>query len=415
MINFEKYKLNNGLTVLLHKDDSTPLVAVNVLYKVGSRNELAHKTGFAHLFEHLMFGGSANVPDFDTPIQEAGGENNAFTNNDLTNFYDIVPAENIETALWLESDRMLQLNFNQKSLDIQKKVVIEEFKETSINKPYGDFWHELSALAYKKHPYRWPTIGLKKEHIEDAELNDVIDFFKTHYHPGNAVLVICGKFDLENVKFLIDKWFSNIPPVDIEAQTIEFEPIQSEFRQKILIKDVPSAAIHMAFHMPERLHNEFGVYDLISDILSSGKSSRFYTKLVKKTNVFSNLDAYITGSIDPGLFVIEAKLQSNDDIDEARKLIWKELDQLKEDEIESEELQKVKNSLISSICFSEVSILHKAINLSYFEMLGDATLINKQEGEYIHIIAADIKRVANEIFDLNNCSELVYQTKESGF
>ena len=408
MIEFERYQLDNGLTVILHQDMSTPLVAVNVLYKVGSKNESSDKTGFAHLFEHLMFGGSENIEDFDTPIQEAGGENNAFTNNDLTNFYDIVPAENIETALWLESDRMLKLKFDQNTLDIQKKVVIEEFKETSINKPYGDLWHNLSELAFQKHPYKWPTIGMKTEHIEDASLDDVKDFFRKHYHPGNAILVISGKFESNNAKVLVDKWFGSIPTVDRHDQVIEEEPVQEGFRQRTLSSNVPSTALYMAFHMPERLHKDFGVYDLISDILASGRSSRFYQRLIRKTNIFSSIDAYITGSMDPGLFIIEAKLQEEDQLDQARQLIWDELKLLCSEYVDSDELQKVKNSLISSICYSEVSILHKAINLAYFEMLGNSSLINSQEEEYKHIIADDLMRIAKELFRKENCSELVY-------
>ena len=413
MIRFEKYTLDNGLTVILHEDNSTPLVAVNVLYKVGSKNESEHKTGFAHLFEHLMFGGSENIPDFDTPIQQAGGDNNAFTNSDLTNFYDIVPAENLETILWLESDRMQQLNFNQKGLDVQKKVVVEEFKETSINKPYGDFWHELSALAYTTHPYRWPTIGLKTEHIEDASLDDVRDFFEKYYHPSNAILVISGKQDLDNTKSLIDKWFAPIQSGELYTNTIPQELRQSEFRQRILYKDVPSRALYLAFHMPGRADKEFGIYDLLSDILSHGRSSRFYQRLIKKTNLFSNLDAYITATIDPGLFIIEAKLMEDADLEEARSLIWNELEKLINDPIDPEELQKLKNGLTSSICFSEVSILHKAINLAYFEMLGDADLINHQEDEYNYIVCEDLNRIAKELFTRDNCSELVYLKKAS--
>lgn len=413
MINFEKYTLENGLTVILHTDLSTPLVAVNVLYKVGSRNENADRTGFAHLFEHLMFGGSENVPDFDTPIQEAGGDNNAFTNNDLTNFYDIIPSENLETALWLESDRMLQLKFDQTGLDIQKKVVIEEFKETSINKPYGDFWHELSSMAYKKHPYRWPTIGLSTDHIAEARLSEVVEFFSKHYHPGNAILVVSGNQNTVQTMKLVEKWFGSIKAIPSSGGMIEQEPDQTEFRQKILHREVPSSALYMAFHMPERKHADFGIYDLISDILANGKSSRFYQRLVKNTKVFSNLDGYITASIDPGLFIIEAKLLSDDNLDEARELIWEQLDLLIKEAVPIEELQKVKNSLISSICYSEVSILHKAINLAYFEMLGDADLINRQEEDYKNVVAEDILRVASLMFRKENCSELVYIKNES--
>ncbi|MBT8231482.1 MAG: insulinase family protein [Saprospiraceae bacterium] len=408
MIHFTKYKLKNGLTVILHNDQSTPLVAVNVLYKVGSKNESPDKTGFAHLFEHLMFGGSQNVPDFDTPIQVAGGDNNAFTNSDLTNFYDIMPAENLETALWLESDRMKSLIFSQESLDIQKKVVIEEFKETSINKPYGDLWHELSALVYTQHPYRWPTIGLVPQHIEDANLDDVKLFFKNHYKPSNAILVVAGKIDEGNIKSKIEQWFgsiegdSNLPPA------IPEEPAQIEYRQKTIYRPVPSNAIYLAFRMSERLHSDFAVCDVISEVLCGGRSSRFYQNLIKNANYFSNVDAYISGSMDPGLFIIEGKLLDDADIDQARELIWKELEDLTNSLVEKEELQKVKNGLLSSIAFSEVSIINKAINLAYFEMLKDADMINNQEEEYINIVPEDLQRVSKELFKKTNCCEILY-------
>jgi len=411
MIEFEKYKLENGLTVILHKDISTPLVTVNVLYKVGSRNEHISKTGFAHLFEHLMFGGSENIPDFDSPIQVAGGDNNAFTNSDLTNFYSILPSENIETALWLESDRMKQLDFNQKSLDIQKKVVVEEFKETSINKPYGELWHALSDLAFTIHPYRWPTIGLNPSHIEDANLDDVKAFFEKHYRPNNAVLVIAGNMEIEKTKASIEKWFSDIPSSVISNEKIPVEPQQLSFRTKTLIKEVSSDALYMAFHIPDRLDKSFGAFDMLSDIFSGGKSARFYQNLLKETEIFSSVFAYITGSIDPGLFVIEAKLIGDNKVDEARTLIWQELEKMKVELISEKEIQKVKNSLISSISFSEVSVIHKAINLAYYEMLGDATLINKQEEDYVDVTAEDIRQLSINTFTKENCSEIIYLRK----
>lgn len=408
MIAFEKYTLKNGLTVILHNDQSTPLVAVNVLYKVGSKNENPDKTGFAHLFEHLMFGGSQNVPDFDTPIQVAGGDNNAFTNNDLTNFYDIMPSENLETALWLESDRMKSLIFSQESLDVQKKVVVEEFKETSINKPYGDLWHELSALVYKKHPYRWPTIGLIPQHIEDANLDDVKSFFKNHYNPSNAILVVAGKLDLNRTKDQISKWFEDIPGEVLPPQYIEREAKQTEYRQKTLHSAVPSNAIYLGFPMGDRLDKDFAICDVLSEVLCGGRSSRFYQNLIKNEDVFSNVDAYISGSIDPGLFIVEAKLLDNADVEKAKDLIWNELTFLMETLVDSEELQKVKNGLISSIAFSEVSIINKAINLAYYEMLKDADMINKQEEDYLYITPEDLQRVAKNIFVKTNCNEILY-------
>ena len=412
MIAFEKYVLENGLTVILHNDQSTPLVAVNVLYKVGSKNEAPDKTGFAHLFEHLMFGGSLNVLDFDTPIQVAGGDNNAFTNSDLTNFYNVMPSENLETALWLESDRMKSLIFSQESLDVQKKVVVEEFKETSINKPYGDLWHELSALVYKKHPYRWPTIGLTPQHIEDANLEDVKLFFENHYNPSNAILVVAGKLDLENTKTQIEKWFAEIPGNPKLNIGIVQEPQQNEYRQKTVYRPVPSNAIYLGFPMGDRLHKDFALCDVLSEVLCGGRSSRFYQKLIKNSEMFSNVDAYISGTMDPGLFIIEAKLLDGADIEKAKALIWKEIDHLMDTLVDAEELQKVKNGLISSIVFSEVSIINKAINLAYYEMLKDADMINNQEEDYLDITPEDLQSVAKRIFLKTNCNEILY-LKES--
>ena len=408
MIEFTRYQLDNGLTVILHPDQSTPLVTVNVLYKVGSKNEQIDKTGFAHLFEHLMFGGSKNVPDYDTPIQIAGGDNNAFTNSDLTNFYNVMPAENLETALWLESDRMLQLDINQKSLSVQKKVVVEEFKETSINEPYGDLWHQLSDLAFTTHPYRWPTIGLVPAHIEDADLEDVTHFFNTYYKPNNAVLVIAGKYDEDKIKAQIEQWFGGIAKGEIGVKPIPVEPAQKHFRTRTLHRKVPSDALYLAFHMPDRKHKDFIAYDILSDILSGGRSARLYQNLLKGSELFSNVNAYITGTFDPGLFVIEARLLENADLEKAKLLIWNELQILKEERVHPEELQKVKNSLISSVAFSEVSVTHKAINLAHYEMLGDVNDINTQEKEIDRVTVEDLKRIANQTLVLENCSEIIY-------
>ncbi len=408
MIAYKRYILDNGLTVVLHQDRSTPLVTVNVLYKVGSKNEHPEQTGFAHLFEHLMFGGSENVADYDTPIQNAGGDNNAFTNSDLTNFYNVLPAENLGVALWLESDRMLKLDFNQNSLDVQKKVVVEEFKETSINQPYGDLWHQLSDLAYKDHPYRWPTIGLVPEHIEEAQLSDVETFFYNFYKPNNAVLVLSGNFEIEETKAEIEKWFGSIPSGKIFKASIPQEDIQQDFRNRTLTRPVPSNALYMAFHMCSRDHEDFIAYDMLSDVLSGGRSSRLYINLLKGSGLFSSIDAYISGTFDPGLFIVEAKLLDGADMEKAKLLIWAELQKLKEELVQEEELQKIKNSMLSSVAFSEVSITHKAINLAYYEMLGDIDRINKQEEEIDSVKVEDLKRVANEILHEHNCSEVIY-------
>ena len=408
MIKFEKYTLDNGLRVILHKDESSPLVAVNVLYDVGARDEDPEKTGFAHLFEHLMFGGSLNVPDFDIPIQFAGGDNNAFTNSDVTNFYNTLPKENIETALWLESDRMLQLNFNQDILDVQKKVVVEEFKETCLNVPYGDMWHELSKLCYKDHPYQWPTIGKDFSHIEKAKLSDVEDFFNKHYHPNNAILCLSGNFETASIKESIKKWFGPIPPGNIPERKLKLEKKQSEKREYIKHSNVPGQNFLVAFHMVDRAHPDYYVFDLISDLLSTGKSSRFYQRLAKKGDLYSSLSAYISGNMDPGLFIIDGKVADGQNYQVGIEKSINELYLLKTELVDDYELSKIKNKIISLLQYSELSILNKAINLSHFELLGDADLINKQVEMYEKITPEDIHRVANEYFIEQNCNSLVY-------
>lgn len=408
MIKFEKYTLNNGLKVLLHKDESSPLVAVNVLYDVGSRDEDPDKTGFAHLFEHLMFGGSLNVPDFDVPIQFAGGDNNAFTNSDVTNFYNILPKENIETALWLESDRMLQLDFNQEMLDVQKKVVVEEFKETCLNVPYGDMWHELSKLCYKDHPYQWPTIGKDFSHIEKAKLDDVENFFNKHYHPNNSILCISGNYDEKNIKQSIQNWFGPIPPGKLVERNLRQERKQTEKREFIKHSNVPGQNFLVAYHMVDRAHPDYYIFDLISDLLSTGKSSRFYQKLAKKGDIYSSLSAYISGNMDAGLFIIDGKVAPDQNYKHAVEKAKEELYLLKNELVTDYELSKIKNKVISLIEYSELSILNKAINLSHFELLGNAELINTQVEMYEKITAKDIQRVANEYFTEQNCNSLVY-------
>lgn len=412
-IAYEKITLTNGLRVLLHKDLSTPLVAVNVVYDVGSKDENPIMTGFAHLFEHLMFGGSENIPDFDTPIQMAGGENNAFTNSDMTNFYNVLPAENLETALWLESDRMKKLAFSEESLEIQKKVVIEEFKETCLNEPYGDMWHHISELSYKKHPYRWPTIGRVPEHIAEAQLQDVVDFFYKHYTPSNAILIVAGKIDIEETIALTEKWFVDIPSGVKYERNLEQDTEVHTFQQKVVTSHVPTPAIYLAFHMVERTHPDYYAYDLLSDAMSNGRSSRFYQKLYKEDRLFSHIDAYISGTFDPGMFIIEGRPMEGVSIDEARSAIWRELELLKQTVIDEIELQKIKNKVESSLEYSEVNVLHKAISLAYFELLGDASRINSEAAAYQEVTSEDIQRVAQSLFTLDNCSELIYQVKEA--
>ncbi len=408
MIKFEKYTLDNGLRVIVHEDDSSPMVAVNVVYDVGSRDEDSQMTGFAHLFEHLMFGGSANAPDFDGPIQNAGGENNAFTNTDMTNFYDVVPAANLETVLWLESDRMKQLNFSQNALDVQKKVVVEEFKETCLTEPYGDVWHHLSRLAYKEHSYSWPTIGKEISHIEDAVLADVKNFFHKHYTTQNAILVISGNVKVKDAKASVEKWFGDIPQGQKYERHLKQEPEQTAFRQQTVTGNAPIPAIYLSFHMVARDHEDYYAYDLLSDVLSNGRSSRLYQRLHKVNPIFSQIDAYISGTFDPGMFIIEGRPNKNVDLEAAKAAIWKELEILVNEAIDSRELNKLKNKIESSLEYSEVNILHKSMSLAYFELLGDADLINKEASAYQKVTSADIRRVAKKIFRKENCTELTY-------
>lgn len=409
MIAFNRFELENGLRVLVHEDDSTPMVAVNVLYNIGSRDELPEKTGFAHLFEHLMFGGSVNIPDFDDPIQRAGGDNNAFTNNDVTNFYDILPAENLETGLWLESDRMLRLNFDDKVLKVQRKVVVEEFKETCLNQPYGDVWHHIADLAYQVHPYRWPVIGKVPKHVEDATLKDVEDFFFKYYRPNNAILVISGQVKTAKIKCLVEHWFGDIPKGNIPKRRIPAEPPQKKLQQRIQQANVPVDALYLAFHMPARTDADYYPTDLLSDVLSNGRSSRLFRRLLKEKQLFSQIDCYVTGNIDPGLFIIEGKPAEGISLEEAEAAIWKELEKLKASLISEKELQKLKNKMESALVFSESNILNKAINLAYFELMGNANQINEEVALYQQVGTKDIHRMANKIFTKENCSELYYK------
>ncbi len=408
MIDFNAFSLDNGLRVIFHEDKSTPFVATNILYDVGSRDEDEQQTGMAHLFEHLMFGGSVHVPDFDTPIQVSGGENNAFTNADVTNFYNLVPAENIETAFWVEADRMFKLNLTERTLNVQKRVVLEEFSETTTNQPYGEMWHHLAPLAFKEHPYQWPTIGSKPDHIRNVRMETAKTFYRRFYHPANAILVIAGNIAYDKVRRLVDVYFGPIPPGIKEGRQLKQEPVQDGFRSETVRKKLPANAIYMAFHMGARMDRDFEVCDLLSDILSGGRSSRFYRRLVKDKKLFTHVNAYITGTIDPGLMVVEAKLSEGVDTGRAREAIWEELNNITEHPVGTRELQKVKNAVLSSIAYSEVNILNKAINLAFYTLLGDTGMINRQDALYNRISIQEIGDAAGRIFRRGNCSELVY-------
>ena len=377
MIQFEKFQLDNGLKVLVHQDTSTPMAVVNVLYNVGAKDEDPNKTGFAHLFEHLMFGGSVNIPVYDEPLQRAGGENNAYTTNDLTNYYCQIPAENIETAFWLESDRMLSLAFSKKSLEVQRKVVCEEFKEHYINKPYGDAWHKMRSLAYTQHPYRWMTIGASLQHVEDATIEDVKDFFFQFYRPNNAILVVTGNVQTEQVKQLAQKWFGPIEAGKPYVRNLPKEPVQEKSRSMDVRADVPLDMLMMTWHMGGRFDEGYHSTDLITEVLGGGTSARLYEQLIKVKQIFSSIDCYHFGTVDPGLLVIEGKLVKGISMAVAEKAVLEEVEKIKNEILDAKELQKVINKTESVICFEDMSIMNRAHSLAYYELLGDADLMNK--------------------------------------
>ncbi|WP_071134365.1 M16 family metallopeptidase [Millionella massiliensis] len=408
MIEFQKKTLANGLTVIVHEDPSTPMVAVNVLYKVGARNEDYDHTGFAHLFEHLMFGGSVNIPSYDEPVQLAGGENNAFTNNDYTNYYLALPRENIETALWLESDRMLSLAFNERSLEVQRKVVIEEFAQRYLNQPYGDIWLLLRPLAYERHPYRWATIGRDIDHIRNATMEQVRAFFSRYYKPSNAILSIAGDIPARRVFDLVEKWFGPLPGGTPPRDKIPAEPVQTAPRRLEVRRPVPASVIYIAFHTGPRMSREVTVCDVISDLLSNGTSSRLYQRLVKENPLFSNVNAYISGDVDPGLFLVTGHVMEGTSLETAEAALWNELERMKNEPVGDYELEKVKNKFEANNVFGEINVLNKAMNLAYFEMLGDAALINDEVAQHNSVTRDEIQEVSRRIFRPENSSTLLY-------
>lgn len=412
MIKINRHTLANGLTVVHNEDKNTNMVALNLLYKVGARDESPCHTGFAHLFEHLMFGGSVNIPDYDTPIQMAGGENNAWTNNDITNYYLTLPAHNIETGFWLESDRMLSLDFNQRSLDIQKQVVIEEFKQRNLNQPYGDTSHLLRSMAYKVHPYQWPTIGKEISHIADATLDEVKKFFFTYYAPNNAVLAVTGNISFEETVNLTEKWFGPIPSREVPTRQLPKEPKQTEGRRLEVTRPVPVDALYICFHMCNRIHPDYYAFDMLSDILANGKSSRLIQRLVIEQQICSSVDAYITGSLDEGLLIIIAKPTPGHTLEEVECAIWKELDAIKQHDVSNHELEKVKNRYESEQIFNNINYLNVATNLAYFEMLNRAEDLNEEVGKYRGVDAGQIRRVAEECFQPSNCCTLLYKAQD---
>jgi zinc protease len=409
MIQFSEFTLDNGLRVIVHEDHSVQIAVMNILYDVGSRDEQPHKTGFAHLFEHLMFGGSKNIPSYDEPLQLVGGENNAFTNADITNYYLTVPAANLETGFWLESDRMLSLSFDPKVLEVQRKVVIEEFKQRYLNQPYGDVWLKLRPLAYKSHPYQWATIGKEISHIENATLEDVKEFFFAHYLPNNAVLVVAGNVTVDQVKKLSEKWFASIPSGKKIARSLPMEPKQKGKRILNVDAKVPANALYKTYHMPGRFHKDYYTADLLSDVLSRGQSSKLYQALVKEKEIFTSISSFVMGTIDPGLLVVNGRLKDGIDLVEAEKHVDEILQSVVSNKVEESELQKVKNQSEASIEFGEVEVMNRAMNLAFAALSGDADLVNKEIKKIESVTVEDVQRLAQEIFTEENSSVMYYK------
>lgn len=412
-VEFETSVLDNGLKLIVHQDNTTPMVAVNILYDVGSKDENKEHTGFAHLFEHLMFSGSKNAPDFDAILEAVGGENNAFTNNDFTNYYISIPKPNLETALWLEADRMEALNISKKSLSVQKNVVIEEFKQRYLNQPYGDVSLLMKPLVYTQHPYSWSTIGKDISHIEKTTLDDVLNFFQSYYIPNNAILVLAGDIEVSEARSLAEKYFSHIPRGNRPLRNIPLEPEQTQERRLVVERDVPHNAIFKTYHICERMHPDFYAFDLLSDVLSNGKSSRFYIELVKNRRLFTDVNAFVSGDIEAGTFMVNGNLAADVRMEEAEAAIMEMIEEIKETPANEQELEKVKNKLEASLIFSNIKALDKAMNLAYFELMGGAALLNEEDTKYRCVDAEHIQRVAKNYLRAENCSTMYYYSEKN--
>lgn len=411
MIDFKEFTTGNGLRVIVHEDPSVQIAVLNILYDVGSRDEHPDKTGFAHLFEHLMFGGSVNIPNYDEPLQKVGGENNAFTNTDITNYYLTVPADNLETGFWLESDRMLSLSFDPQVLEVQRKVVIEEFKQRYLNQPYGDVWLKIRPLAYKVHPYQWATIGKEISHIENATMEDVKDFFSRHYNPSNAIMVVAGNVRFDQVKMLTEKWFGDIPGFTRPARILPAEPKQSGKRTLDVEAEVPASALYKSYHMPGRFHEDYYAVDLLSDILSRGNSSILYQKLVKEKEIFTSISSFVMGTIDPGLLVVSGRVKDGIDLRDAEAYVDEILARIVEKGVDDEELEKVKNQAYSTLEFGEIEVMNRAMNLAFAKLSGDTSLVNYEGAKIRAVTTQDIRRVATSVLTEENSGVMYYHAK----
>ena len=405
-----KHCFPNGLRLVHYEDTSTQMVALNIVYDVGARDEHPEHTGFAHLFEHLMFGGSAHIPDYDTPLQLAGGENNAWTNNDITNYYLTVPKPNVETAFWLESDRMLELAFSEQSLEVQRGVVMEEFKQRCLNQPYGDVGHLFRPLAFRVHPYRWPTIGKELSHIEQATLDEVKSFFYRFYAPNNAVLAVTGNISWDETVKLTEKWFAPIPRRDVPVRQLPQEPEQTQERRLTVERNVPLDALFMGYHMCSREGADYYAFDILSDILSNGRSSRLNRRLVQEQNIFSGIDAYISGTRDAGLLQISGKPAVGVSLEQAEAAVRKELEELQRSPVDGQELEKVKNKFESTQIFGNINYLNVATNLAWFELTGKAEDIDLEVERYRSVTTEQLHTVAQRTFCESNAVVLYYKS-----
>jgi predicted Zn-dependent peptidase len=413
MIEINKYTLSNGLRLIHSEDDTTQMVALNILYDVGARDEDPRHTGFAHLFEHLMFGGSAHIPDYDTPVQMASGDNNAWTSNDSTNYYITLPRQNAETGFWLESDRMLSLEFSPRSLEVQRQVVIEEFKQRCLNQPYGDAAHLVRSLVYRVHPYQWPTIGKTTDHIAEATLEQVKEFFFSHYAPNNAILAVTGHITFKEAVALTEKWFGPIPRRDVKPRQLPAEPEQTEERRLTVHRPVPVDALYMCFPMCGRLHPDYYAFDMLSDLLSNGRSSRLVQRLVLDRQVFSAVDAYIQGSIDAGTLQITGKPVPGVTLEQAEEAVWQELGRLSSEPIRPEEMEKVMNRFESEQIFNNMNYLNLGTNLAYFELIGQAEDINTEVAKYRSLTAEQVQDVARRTFVREKANILYYKSQQA--
>lgn len=409
MIAYSEFTLDNGLRVIVHEDHTVQIAVMNILYDVGSRDEDENKTGFAHLFEHLMFGGSVNIPNYDEPLQRVGGENNAFTNTDITNYYLTVPAANIETGFWLESDRMLSLSFDPNVLEVQRKVVIEEFKQRYLNQPYGDVWLKLRPLVYQVHPYKWATIGKDISHIERATMDDVKEFFFSHYIPNNAVLVVAGNVTVDQVRRLAEKWFGPIPAGQKKKRVLQAEPAQTNKRQLVVEANVPANAFYKAYHMPGRFHSDYFAVDLLSDVLGRGQSSRLYNTLVKEKEIFTSLSSFVMGTLDPGLLAISGRVKDGISLEQAEVEVQQVVSGIVKNGVEQEELEKVKNQSQTTFEFDEVEVMNRAMNLAFASLSGDVGRVNQEREMMNEVTMHDIKRVAEQILTEENASVMHYK------